>query len=170
LLPSLGAELRLAKDCLVRGKPIVGIGLGAAVLATAAGGGADAGPLRFVVETATRVTDDGLLAEMPEEWPVAVYMRDAVVLPPGGQILATNPAGDPMVFSVADNAFGFLGHPGWKTAMVEDLIMEFDETPEDTGQALEQLCLVQGGIAAALTPLMVGLIRLMDLMPREDDD
>lgn len=169
LLPSLGPELRLARDCLDRGKPLLGIGLGALLLATAAGGGAEEAPLRFVVETAERVADDALDGRMPVRWPLAVYMRDRPVLPGAARVLAASATGEPLVFATADNAIGFLGHPGCKSAMIEDLIMEFDEAPANTAQELEHLRLVQGEIAAALTPMMVGLIRLMAWMPGPEE-
>lgn len=165
LLPTLAAELRLAKDCLDRGKPVLGIGLGAALLATAAGGGADDAPLRFVVDEASRQHDDALAGQMPARFPIAVYMRDRPVLPTRARVLASDGAGEPVVFSVAENALGFLAHPGWKIAMLEDLIMEFDDTPDGTASALERLRLLQGDIAAALSTMMVGLIQIMDLMP-----
>ncbi|MEJ2374619.1 MAG: hypothetical protein P8Y71_04080, partial [Pseudolabrys sp.] len=72
--------------------------------------------------------------------------------------------GEPLVFQVGENCLGFLGHPGAKSAMIEDLIMEFDEVPEDTAEMLEALRAVQGEIAAALGQIMVGLIALTQLM------
>ena len=52
LLPSLGAELRLTRAYLEAGLPVLGIGLGAVILAVAAGGGAEEAPLRFGVTPA----------------------------------------------------------------------------------------------------------------------
>ena len=46
LIPSLGPELRLTRDFLDRGLPVIGIGTGACILTSAAGGGADDAPLR----------------------------------------------------------------------------------------------------------------------------
>ncbi len=52
LLPSLGPELRLTRAFLDAGIPVLGFGLGAVILAIAAGGGAEEAPLRFVIEDA----------------------------------------------------------------------------------------------------------------------
>jgi len=60
LIPSLGAELRLTRDFLDRGLPVIGIGIGACILTTAAGGGAEEAPLRFTLDNARRVVPDAL--------------------------------------------------------------------------------------------------------------
>jgi GMP synthase-like glutamine amidotransferase len=164
LIPSLGPELRLTRDFLARRLPIIGIGIGACVLATEAGGGAAETPLRFVVETARRVVPQALGGHLPETFPIAVYMRDRPVLPADAEILAVDSSGEAALFQIRDNCFGFLGHPGIKSAMIEDLIMEFDETPARTAEALTDLRAAQGQIAAALGGIMVGLVELTHLM------
>jgi len=164
LLPSLGPELRLVRNFLARGLPVIGIGTGSCILAAACGGGAEEAPLRFVVDTARRVVPQALGGHLPESFPVAVYMRDRPVLPADARVLAIDSAGEPALFQLRDNCFGFLGHPGIKSAMIEDLIMEFDEVPPRTAETLAELRAVQREIAAALGPLMVGLIELTHLM------
>ena len=101
---------------------------------------------------------------MPESFPLACYLRDRPVLPDGADVLATGGNGDPLVFSLRGNCLGFLGHPGMKRGMAEDLIMEFAETPENTVESLEALGIAQGDIAAALTDLMVGISTQTGLM------
>lgn len=164
LVPSLGAELRLAARFLEAGLPVLGLGLGAAILAAAAGGGAEEWPLRFFVTTAQRIAPDALSGHLPERWPTAVYMRDRPALPGHARVLATDQAGVPLVFQIGDNCVGFLGHPGIKSAMVEDLIMEFDESPDGTAETLQQLRAVQSDIADSLTQIMVGLIEMTHWM------
>jgi len=160
LVPSLAPELRLAGDFLARGLPVVGIGVGACILSVAAGGGAEEAPLRFTVETAHRVSPEALGGHMPEEFPIAVYMRDRPLPPADAEILAAGTDGAPLVFRVGENSLGFVGHPGIKSAMVEDLIMEFDEAPEGTAETLEALRAAQGEIATTLAEIMVGLVGL----------
>ncbi len=164
LVPSLGPELRLTRDFLAHGLPVIGIGVGACMLATEAGGGADEAPLRFVVDTARRVVPQALGGHLPETFPIAMYMRDRPVLPTDARILAVGSAGEPTLFQIRDNCFGFLGHPGIKSAMIEDLIMEFDETPAQTAETLTNLRAAQGQITAALGEIMVGLVELTHLM------
>lgn len=158
LLPSLAAELRLTGDFLKKRLPVLGIGLGSVILAVAAGGGAAEEDLRFSIRTAVRTTADALGGAMPEEFPIAIYMRDRPVLPADARVLACDESGRPAVFAVGETALGFLGHPGIKSAMIEDLVMEFEEAAKGTAEELARLRAVQGNIAEALAAIMVGIV------------
>lgn len=164
LLPSMGPELRLTTAFLDAGLPVIGLELGALILAVAAGGGADEAPLRFEVETAHAELPDALGGHLPSRFPLALYLRDRVLLPADAEVLASNVQGEPLVFSLRGNCLGSVGHPGMKRGMAEDLIMEFAETPEDTVMALETLGTAQGEIASVLSGLMVGLCAHAGLM------
>ena len=164
LLPSMGPELRLTRAFLDAGLPVIGLALGALILAVAAGGGAEEGPLRFEVPVAHAVRPGLLDGRMPESFPLACYLRDRPVLPPDTETLATGPAGEPLIFLLRENCLGFLGHPGMKRGMAEDLIMEFAETPENTVESLESLGAAQAEIAEALTDLMIGVSAQTGLM------
>ena len=91
-------------------------------------------------------------------------MRDRPIPPPDAHVLAEDEDGRPALFQVRGNCLGFAGHPGAKLAMAEDLIMEFDETPEDPGPALEALRARQAEIEDALVPIMTGLVQVTGLM------
>lgn len=164
LVPSLAAEFRLAEDFLKRGLPVIGIGLGSAILAVAAGGGAEEAPLRFAVRDARRTDPEALAGHLPGRFPLAIYMRDRPVLPARTRILATDDAGTPAIFRIGANCLGFLGHPGVKSAMIEDLVMAFDEAPEDVADGLQRLRAVQGEIARALSEIMIGVVKTTHLM------
>ncbi len=166
LIPSLGAELRLTRDFLDRDLPVIGIGIGACILSTAAGGGAEEAPLRFTLDNARRVVLNALNGHLPLTFPVAAYMRDRPILPSTAKVLAVGNGDEPVLFQLRNNCFGFVGHPGIKSAMIEDLIMEFDEVPENTAETLAELRAVQGDIAAAAGSIMVGLIQVTHLMER----
>lgn len=163
-LPTLEAEVELARGVLRRGWPLVGIGLGAQVLALAAGGSTEAAPLEFRVTHATRARDDALEGFVPSTYPLAVYGRDRAVLPAGAQVLARDGEGQAALWQAGERALGFAGHPGLKVAMVEDLVMEFEETPPDIEAALQALRAVQRALEDALVPLMTGLVRAMGWM------
>lgn len=158
-LPTLAAEIELARACLARGWPLVGVGLGAQIVAIAAGGGSEPEPIQFTVTQARRVRDDALGGYLPAEYPLALYGRDRPILPAGAQVLAEDSAGRPALWQVGARAFGFAGHPGLKVAMVEDLIMEFEESPEDIEPALDRLRAAQRSLEDALVPIMTGLVR-----------
>jgi GMP synthase-like glutamine amidotransferase len=164
LIASIGPELRLVRDFLDRGLPVIGIGAGASILAIAAGGGADEAPLEFAVETAHSVVPDALGGHLPQAFPIAVYLRDRPVLPADARILAVRESGRPAVFQLRDNCVGFLGHPGIKSAMIEDLIMESADAPAGTAETLGRLRCAQAEIAEALGAIMVGLVKVTHLM------
>ena len=91
-------------------------------------------------------------------------MRDRPKPPPDAEILAQDAEGRAAIFQVAENSLGFCGHPGFKTAMAEDLIMEFEEVPDGTASGLEQLRGLQPRIEDQLVPLMTGLVQCTSLM------
>ena len=164
VVKTLRQEIDLTRTMLDMGKPVLGIGLGAQILALAAGGGSEPAPLNFEVGHARRVADDALAGFLPARYPHAVYMRDRPVPPPDARILAVDEHDRPALFQVGANALGFTGHPGFKTAMAEDLIMEFEEAPEDPAPTLQHLQLLAREIEDALVPIMTGIIKITGLM------
>jgi GMP synthase-like glutamine amidotransferase len=163
-LPTLAEEVELTKARLDEGTPIIGVGLGAQILSIAAGGGSEAAEFVFDIGTVTRTNDDALNAYLPETFTQVVYMRDRPVLPASAEVLAVDEAGRTAVFRVGENAYGFLGNPGIKLGMVEDLIMEFEEVPEDAVGRLEALRMLQRNIEDDLVPIMTGLVQCTSLM------
>ena len=165
-LPTLDAEVEIARRRLEEGTPVIGFGLGAQILALAAGGGVEPRELTFELLTATRTRDDALNGYLPERFHQAVYMRDWPVLPEAAVVLAEDSAGRPAVWQVGENAYGFSGNPGIKLGMVEDLIMEFEEVPADAAGQLEQLRPMQRVLEDELVPIMTGLVQCTSLMSR----
>jgi len=163
-VPTLQQEIALTRGTLDQGKPVLGIGLGAQILAIAAGGGSSPAPLSFDAGYATRRVDDALAGFLPERFPHVIYMRDRPEPPPDAQVLAVDEQQRPAVFQIGSNALGFCGHPGFKTAMAEDLIMEFEEAPEDPAPRLQQLQLMAREIEDALVPIMTGIVKVTGLM------
>ena len=163
-VPTLQGEVALTRNMLDQGRPVLGIGLGAQILAIAAGGAAEPAPLSFEVGYATRLEEDALAGFLPERFPHAVYMRDRPQPPADARILAVDAENRPAIFQVGSNALGFCGHPGFKTAMAEDLIMEFEEGPENPAPQLERLQVMVREIEDALVPIMTGIIKVTGLM------
>lgn len=163
-VPTLAAEVSLARACLERGKPVVGIGLGAQILAIAAGGRSEPAPLEFSVGTARRSSDGALGGYLPERYPLVIYMRDWPVPPAGAEMLAVDEKGRPALWQIGAHGLGFSGHPGVKAAMVEDLVMEFEEAPGEIGAQLERLRAAQRALEDALVPIMTGVVKLAGWM------
>jgi len=158
MLPTLETEVRLARACLMLGKPVIGIGLGSQILAIAADGRSEAAPLHFSIGDARRVQDGALGGLLPQNFPNVIYMRDRPVPPDYATILATDDHGRPALFQIGANAFGFTGHPGVRRSMIEDLVMEFEEAPSNTADGLTELATLGPAIDDALVPIMSGLV------------
>ena len=171
-LPTLEQEVELARQRLDEGTPVIGFGLGAQILALAAGGNVEARDLTLEILTAKRLRDDALNGYLPAEFHQVVYMRDWPVLPDAALVLAEDNVGRPAVWQVGENAYGFSGNPGIKLGMIEDLIMEFEEIPEDAAAQLETLRPLQPVLEDELVPIMTGLVQCTSLMssPRAAGD
>ncbi len=163
-VPTLAQEIKLAHASLMFESPVIGIGLGAQILAIAAGGRSEPANLEFEVTAARRVDASALNGYLPEEYPLVIYMRDWPEPPPYARVLACDSKERPVLWQIGERAFGFAAHPGLKVAMVEDLIMEFDESPVDAGPALEKLRSVQRATEDALVPIMTGLVQVAGWM------
>ena len=62
------------------------------------------------------------------------------------------------MFQIGVTALGFIGHPGIRRAMIEDLLMECDEGPPNAVDGLEAISRMRGVLDDALVPLMAGTV------------
>jgi len=170
-LPTLAPEIELTRALLDEGTPVIGFGLGAQILALAAGGSVEAADLAFECCEVRRTRDDALNGFLPESFTQVIYMRDRPLPPDHADILAVDPDGRPAVFQVGGNSYGFCGNPGIKVGMVEDLVMEFEEVPGNSAPELAKLRGLQRKIEDELVPIMTGLVQCTSLMstPRSAD-
>lgn len=163
-VPTLREEVALARYCLLQGLPLIGIGLGAQILSIAGEGGARPRPLSFEILEACRRAPSALDGLLPERIPQVVYMRDWPAPPAYARILADDERGRPAIFSLGDRAFGFAAHPGFKAAIAEDLIMEFEEMPSDPIGPLERLRGMRREMEASVAAIAAGLVAALGLM------
>ncbi|MDJ0750742.1 MAG: hypothetical protein QNJ11_14750 [Woeseiaceae bacterium] len=163
-LPTLEQEVELTRHRLAEGTPVIAFGAGAQVLALAAGGSVTARDLTFEILSARRTQTGALNGYLPERLTQVVYMRDWPRFPKRARTLAEDESGRPVAWQLGDNVFAFAGNPGVKLGMIEDLVMEFEEVPANTGEGLEKLREMQGLIEDELVPLMTGLVQCTSLM------
>ena len=163
-LPILDAEVRLARACLMLDKPVIGIGLGAQVLSIAADGGAAPAELSCRVSALRRVDDTALNGFLPRDMPLVHYGRDRAEPPAYARILAVDEQDHPAIFQIGAHSLGFCGHPGVKVAMIEDLVMEFEDAPDDIADGLTRIRRAGTAVEDALVPVMTGLMQLTKWM------
>jgi GMP synthase (glutamine-hydrolysing) len=163
-VPTLREEIALARYCLLKGLPLIGVGLGAQILSIAGEGRALPQPLTFAIGEARCCDPAAFGGLLPERIPQVVYMRDWPEPPAYVRVLAKDEKDRPAIFQLGERAFGFVAHPGFKAAMAEDLIMEFEEAPLEPSAALERLRGMRRDIEGALAPIAAGLVAALGLM------
>jgi GMP synthase-like glutamine amidotransferase len=121
--PHLRDEILLAADALRLGVPILGICLGAQILAAAAGGRVYKGPAQEIGWHPATLTDAGradrLLGHLPSEATVFHWHGDTFDLPRGGTILASSRLYERQAFRLEPRAWGVQFHPEITEAMVD---------------------------------------------------
>jgi GMP synthase (glutamine-hydrolysing) len=156
ILLTMPTEVELARRFLDDGKPVIGFGAGALLLAMAAGGDVAEGPWRFAL---ARIAWTGAAGAIPAgtTMPLLVSHRDRPVLPADARVLAREADGTPAVFR-AGGGIGFTGHPAATGGMYEDLVMEVLHAPDDSGEVLTALRAAQSEVAAALSAIAGNLL------------
>ena len=139
LIPSLGAELRLTQDFLDHGACPSSASASALASSAAAAGGRGR---RSTAALHASTMPDASFPRRSERPFAADFSGRGLYARSSGFAARRQGFGrrsretSRSLFQIGDNCFGFVGHPGIKSAMIEDLIMEFDEVPEGTAETL----------------------------------
>jgi GMP synthase-like glutamine amidotransferase len=139
--PTRTAELRLLADALDRRVPVLGVCLGAQLLAVAAGGRAfrgEAGP-EIGWAPVHRVGEDRLFADLPTSFPVLHWHGDTVELPPGAELLASSDRYTNQAFRVGPVAWGIQFHLEVDLGAVGAFVERFDGDPAILAEAADRL-------------------------------
>jgi GMP synthase (glutamine-hydrolysing) len=113
--PLLAAEAELLRDAAVRGVPVLGVCLGAQLLAHALGGSVARLPRRMIewapIEPLPAAADDPVLGALPAGAMALHWNEDGFEPPPGAVELLRRPAGSGEGFRYGDRAWGVQFHP-----------------------------------------------------------
>jgi len=122
--PHLRDEILLASDALRLEVPILGVCLGAQVLAAAAGARVYRGPAQEIGWFPTTLTAAGradpILGLLPGEAMVFHWHGDTFDPPPGATLLASSRLYEQQAFRLSPRAWGVQFHPEITEAMVDD--------------------------------------------------
>ncbi|HEX3947488.1 MAG TPA: type 1 glutamine amidotransferase, partial [Acidimicrobiales bacterium] len=130
--PTRRSELALLADAADRGMPVLGVCLGAQLLAAATGGEVTAGtngseigwgPVDLTAEAA----EDPLLAGLPARLQVLHWHGDTFAVPPGAVHLASSPRYRSQAFRIGDRAWGFQFHVEVDRAAVAAFVDAFGD-------------------------------------------
>lgn len=130
-LPSLA---RLMEAYTAQDRPVLGICLGAQLLARAYGAENQLGAVREFGWTQVTLTDeagrDPVMSALPTEFPIFQWHSDTFTLPPGATHLATSPAAAAQAFRIGRATYGTQFHFEANRAVVADWTRSFPDLTE----------------------------------------
>jgi GMP synthase (glutamine-hydrolysing) len=139
-LPWLRTEVDLIRDALAAGTPVLGICLGAQLLATAAGAAVrrveDPEIGWFEVERLPAGDADPLLGALPERFTAFQWHSYTFDLPAGAIQLARSPA-SPQAFRLNGRAWGVQFHPEVTPDVLSEWFDDFEADPDAVAQGFD---------------------------------
>lgn len=163
-LPLLEQRIKIIENYLSENLPILAIGTGTQLLVLARGGTVRPSELTLDLKTAKRVDRNALNGHLPNEYPIVTYMRDFPVIADDARTLSVTEDGMPALFQISDNCLGFIGHPGMKSAMIEDSIVQMPAFDIGNFDALQVIRHQQSEIEETLVNIMMGVIQMTGWM------
>jgi GMP synthase (glutamine-hydrolysing) len=129
--PFLREEDLFIKEAIQRGKAVLGICLGAQLVAKALGAKVTKAPIKeigwFDVSLTRAGSRDPLFSRLPETFPVFQWHEDTFDLPSAGELIATSNPILHQAFRYGENAYGLQFH----LEVTEETIHEWMKTHED---------------------------------------
>jgi len=129
--PFLREEDLFIKEAIQRGKAVLGICLGAQLVAKALGAKVTKAPIKeigwFDVSLTRAGSRDPLFSRLPETFPVFQCHEDTFDLPSAGELIATSNPILHQAFRYGENAYGLQFH----LEVTEEMIHEWVKTYED---------------------------------------
>lgn len=112
--PNLITEVKIIREAVERDMSVLGICLGAQLLAKALGGEVSRNPVReigwYAVDLTEEGRDDPVLASFAEHQEVFQWHEEGISLPPGVVRLASSNASSVQAFRYGEHAYGFQFH------------------------------------------------------------
>jgi GMP synthase (glutamine-hydrolysing) len=135
--PYLRDEMKLIESALSDNKPVLGVCLGAQLLAAALGATVRRGDTReigwYPVSLAGAAGDDRLMRGLPNEFMAAHWHNDVFELPEGAIALASSEKTAIQAFRFGDNAYGLLFHAEISGERLSRMVSEFREDLKRVG-------------------------------------
>lgn len=121
--PNLITEAKIIREAVERGMSVLGICLGAQLLATALGGTVSRNAVREIgwhdVELTEAGRSDRVLASFKQNQQVFQWHDDGISLPPGAVHLASSDASPVQAFRYGEHAYGFQFHLEASHSLIE---------------------------------------------------
>lgn len=164
--PWLGPVQVGIRTALDRELPLLAIGVGAHLLAVAAGGRIEVGEEgpelgAQLVAKRTTAAADPLLREAPITPDVVQWHRDAITaLPPGAILLASSPSYENQAFRIGRLAWGFQFHIEATRATLARWVQDDAEVAQlyDVDRLLDRLAAVEADLAETWAPVVAAFV------------
>lgn len=121
--PNLATEVAIIREAVDRDMSVLGICLGAQLLAKALGGSVARNPEREIGWYDVELTDEGLadpvLCTFAQRQRVFQWHEDGITLPPACTLLARSPASSVQAFRHGEHAYGFQFHLEVDPSLIE---------------------------------------------------
>ncbi len=135
--PFLRGEDLFIKEAIQRGKHILGICLGAQLIAKSLGAKVIKAPSKEIGWYNVSLTEEGSgdppFSILPKTFPVFQWHEDTFEIPKGAKLLATSTAIPSQAFRYGENAYGLQFH----LEVTEEMIQEWMETYEEEFKGLQ---------------------------------
>lgn len=123
-LPYLEQEITIIREAVGRGQPVLGVCLGAQLLARALGARVYRNPVKeigwYEIETTAAAAGDPLFGGLPRRQVVFQWHGETFDLPAGAELLAKSEACRHQAFRVGRGAYGLQFHAEVTAAMIVD--------------------------------------------------
>jgi len=134
--PFLREEDLFIKEAIQRGKPVLGICLGAQLIAKALGAKVFKAPSKEIGWYEVRLTEEGLsdvlFRDFPPIWPVFQWHEDTFSVPRSGRLLATSGLLN-QAFRYGENAYALQFHLEVTEEMIRDWVETYDDEFKGSG-------------------------------------
>ena len=143
-LPYIRAEQKLLQEAIGKEMPVLGICLGAQMLAKVAGGTVYRSPRPehgwFTISRTDAALSDPLFSAMESEMPIFQWHGETFTLPEGAVLLATNPEVPHQAFRIGSNQYGLQFHAEVSEAVIRRWIEHGSDDlaylPTDAGERM----------------------------------
>lgn len=129
--PFLKDEDLFIKEAIQRGKSVLGICLGAQLIAKALGAKVFKAPIKEIgwydVSLTKIGSEDPLFSNLPKTFPVFQWHEDTFEIPTAGKLIATSNSIPHQAFRYGDNAYGLQFHFEVTREMITEWIKTYEE-------------------------------------------